>query len=63
MTGRALGRGPFLFAVGTEVQTRTGVYPMTRFIERFESAADTVVLASLLIGLPVALAASILASF
>ena len=36
---------------------------MTRFIERFESAADTVVLASLLIGLPVALAASILASF
>ncbi len=36
---------------------------MTRLIERFESVADVVVLASLLIGLPTALAASILASF
>lgn len=36
---------------------------MSRLLERFESAADAIALASLLIGLPTALAASILASF
>ena len=62
MTGRALGRGPFLFAMGTEVQTRTGSYLMSRFFERFETVADTFAIVTLLVGLPTAVGAIIMAS-
>jgi uncharacterized membrane protein len=63
MTGRALGRGPFLFAMGIKVQARTGVYLMSRFFERFETVADTFAIATLLVGLPTAVGAIIMASF
>jgi hypothetical protein len=36
---------------------------MSRFFQRFETAADTFAIASLLIGLPTAVGAVILASF
>jgi hypothetical protein len=36
---------------------------MTRFFERFETAADTFAIATLLVGLPTAVAAVVLASF
>ncbi len=36
---------------------------MSRFFERFETAADVIALATLLIGLPTAVGAVILASF
>jgi len=36
---------------------------MSRLIERFETAADTFAIAALLVGLPTAVAAIILASF
>lgn len=36
---------------------------MTRFFQRFETAADTFALAALLVGLPTAVGAVILASF
>ena len=36
---------------------------MTRFFQRFEAAADAIAIASLLIGLPTAVGAVILASF
>ena len=63
MTGRALGRGPFLFAMGITVQTRTGVYSMSRFFERFETVADSFAIVTLLVGLPTAVGAIIMASF
>jgi hypothetical protein len=36
---------------------------MTRFFERFETVADNFAIASLLVGLPTAVAAVVLASF
>jgi hypothetical protein len=63
MTGRALGRGPFLFAMGIKVQTRTGAYSMSRLFERFETAADSFAIVTLLVGLPTAVGAIIMASF
>jgi hypothetical protein len=36
---------------------------MSRLIERFETVADTIALATLLVGLPAAVGAIILASF
>lgn len=36
---------------------------MSRFISRFESVADTIAIASMLVGLPAAVGAIILASF
>jgi hypothetical protein len=58
-----LGRGSFLFAMGTEVQIRTEGCPMSRFLERFETVADSIAIVTLLAGLPTAVGAIIMASF
>ena len=64
MTGRALGRGPFLFALGNKKSKEQQEFnPMSRLFERFETAADTFAIATLLVGLPCAVGAIILASF
>ena len=63
MTGRALGRGPFLFAMGIKVKTRTEGYSMSRLFERFETVADSFAIVTLLVGLPTAVGAIIMASF
>jgi hypothetical protein len=52
-----------LFAMGIKVQTRTGAYLMSRFLQRFEIVADTFAIATLLVGLPTAVGAIIMASF
>jgi len=63
MTGRALGRGLFFVCHGgSKVKTRTGAYLMNRFFQHFETAADHYAIVTLLIGLPTAVGAVILAS-
>ena len=49
--------------MGIEVQTRTEGYLMSRIFERFETVADSFAIVTLLVGLPTAVGAIIMASF